>query len=40
MFVIVFKVVKLVLRITRRLVNLICTKASHNNIFMVPLQYL
>ncbi|KAM3193200.1 hypothetical protein ACQJBY_070028 [Aegilops geniculata] len=31
---------KLVLRITRRFVNLISTNTSHNNIFIVPLQYL
>ena len=31
---------QLVLRITRSLVNLISTKASHSNIFIVPLQYL
>ena len=35
-----FQKSKLVLRITRRFVNLISTKASHNNIFIVPLQYL
>lgn len=35
-----FQKVRLVLRITKKLVNLVCTKASHSNIFMVPLQYL